>query len=233
VVDIVIAPATAFARLRQTPAWGWALLAGSLLGIAGALLAQPAVIHAITQSLPAQMMNSPQMAGLSPERQQAAIAQALSLTKIIAQLTWIFVPIIILITAVVQAVIMLIANAAAKGDGSFVKFFALSVTISIVGNGLASLLLGVIVELRGAQAFDDPAAVSGVLPGLAMLAPGLHGPAQGFLAVLNVFNLWAIALLALGMIGVARIPRVAAWVTAAIMLLLACGLGAVGAARQG
>jgi hypothetical protein len=233
VIDIVIAPGTAFARLRQAPVWGWAFLVATLLGIAGSLLAAPAILHAMEHSLPAQFAANPAIASLPPEKQQEQIATALALSRTLSSINWIFVPLILLFAALLQALVMTIVNAITRGDGSFAKFFALSITVSIVSAGVGLLILGVIAEIRGPSSFDDATAVQAVIPGLALLVPGARGALAGFLAPLNVFNLWATALLALGMMAVGRIPRVAAWGTSVGMLVVAAAFGAVGAALHG
>jgi hypothetical protein len=142
------------------------------------------------------------------------------------------VPIGVLISGLVQALIMLIANAVGHGDGTFKKYYTLSVNVSVVGVGLSSLLIGVIVLVRGMNSFDSPTAIQGAVPSLALLAPGVRGALGGFLGSVNIAALWAIALLALGMNGVGRIPRVTAWVTAIVMLLLTACFAAWGAAQN-
>jgi hypothetical protein len=233
VIDIVVSPTAAFERLRTTPVWGWAFLVATLLAIAGSLLAQPAFMHAFDQSLPAKLAASPSIASLPPEKQQAAIASALTISKTVARFLWILNPIALLATALVQAVIMLIANAITKSEGTFGKLYALSMTAAVVGTGIGSVVLGLICAIRGADAFDDPSAIATVIPGLATLVPGAHGALGAFLSLFNVFNLWATALLALGMIGVAKMPRTAAWATAIVMLVLGAAVSAISAARQG
>ena len=218
VADIIVAPNAAFDRLRIVPVWGWAFLAASALGIAGALLAMPATQHALQTSLPAQLAASPNIARLPADKQSAAIANATSMVITFTRISFLFVPVFMLIASLVQALVMLVANAAGRGDGTFRKFFALSVTVAVVGSGLYTLLNGAILAVRGADAFDNPAALQ-ALPGLALLAPGTTGAVHGFLSGFNVVFLWASALLAFGMIRVARIPRVTAWSTAALILL--------------
>ena len=99
------------------------------------------------------------------------------MSKTIAQLSWLFVPVIILVAGLVQALLMLIANAVGHGDGSFKKFFALSITVAVVGEGLRSLVLAVIVLLQGANSFDNVSSLQYAVPGLGLLAPGAHGAA--------------------------------------------------------
>ena len=229
VVDIIIAPNAAFERIRQVPVWGWAFLVAALLGVAGTLLAGPAIQHAMETSLPAQFAANEAVAKLPPDQQQKQIAMMMSASRIFAKLYWIFVPPAILLIGLIQGLIMLIVNAATRGDGTFKKYFALAVTTAVVGTGLGSIVLGAIVTLRGANSFETTTAVQAALPSLALLAPGAKGALAGFLGSLNVFYLWAAALLALGMARVGRIPRGAAWATAIAMLLLTACFAAFGA----
>lgn len=228
VVDIIVSPSAAFASLRAAPTWGWAFLIATVLGIIGSLLVGPAILHAMQTSMPAQLAANPQIAQLSPDKQQAAINQAMAISKVVAQFSFVIIPIAILIAAAVQGLIMLIANAAAHGDGDFKKYFALSVNVSVVGVGLSYVVLGIIVLVRGADSFEAVASVQGSLPGLGLLSNG-HGAMAGFLGAINVFSVWSIVLLALGMTGVGRIPRVPAWITAVVMLLLTACFAAFGA----
>ena len=229
VVDIIIAPNAAFERIRQVPVWGWAFLVASLLGIAGSLLAGPAIVHAMEIGMPAQLAASDQISKLPPDQQQKQIAMIMNVAKTFAKFYWIVIPFAILLIGLIQALIMLIANAATRGDGTFKKYYALSVTVAVVGTGLGSLVLGAITTLRGASSFETTASVNSALPSLAMLAPGVKGALGGFLGSLNVFYLWSTALLALGMSRVGRIPRGVAWATAIVMLLLTACFAAYGA----
>jgi hypothetical protein len=233
VVDIIIAPNAAFERIRQVPAWGWAFLVAALLGVAGALLVGPAVLHAMETSLPAQFAANDAIAKLPPDQQQKQIAMMMSVSRVVAKFSWAFIPPAILLIGLVQALIMLIANAAGHGDGTFKKFYALSITVSVVGSGLGSLVLGLIVMLRGASSFESQSAVTSALPSLALLMPGAKGALAGFLGSLNIFVLWATALLAFGMQRVGRIPGGVAWATAILMLLLTACLAAYGAKTNG
>ena len=233
VVDVIIAPSTAFARLRLVPTWGWAFLVATLLAIAGSLLTQPAVMHAIATGMPAQLAASPAIARLPAAQQTTVVQQQLAVFRFIAQYGWLFSPVYILLAGVIQALVMTIANAIVKGDGSFGKYFALSVTVAVVGLGFASLVTALIVVLRGAGSFDDMKAIQSAAPSLALLAPGAHGALRGFLEALSAFNLWATVLLALGMTVVGRIPRPAAWITAGLILLVNALAAAYGAAQQG
>jgi hypothetical protein len=233
VVDIVIAPNAAFARLREVPTWGWAYLVVVLLGVAGALLYIPALIHTVDATLPAKLASVPQVAKLPPDQQQRVIAAQVGVTRTIFQLFWVFVPIQALLVPLLQSVVMLIPNAVSGGDGTFKKYFALSMNVQVIGYGLLSLVLGLIVVIRGASSFEEQSAVTSSAPSLALLMPGVKGFLAGFLGTLNVFALWSTALLALGMQRVGRIAAAAAWVTSIVMLLLAACLAGWGAAQSG
>ncbi len=232
-VDIVVAPHAAFDRLRIVPTWGWAFLVATLLAIVGVLLTLPASTHAIETSLPAQLAASPNIAKLPPDQQQQTIASYVGFTKLVTRFSWLFVPVILLIVGLVQGLIMTFANAIGGGDGSFKKYFALSMTVAVVGSGLGSLVTGIIAVVRGPSSFETLTSVQSALPSLALLAPGMKGFLGGFLGALNIFYIWAAVLLALGMVRVGRVRPPAAW-TAAILILLITGcVAGFGAARNG
>jgi membrane protein, antimicrobial resistance system len=232
VVDIFVAPNAAFDRLREVPTWLWAFLIATVLGAVGSLIAQPAVLHALNTSMPAQLAADPNTARLSPDQQQKQIALVMGAVRVFARLGWILTPFYILVVGLIQALALLVANAIGKGRGSFSKFFALSVTVSIIGTGLYYLMMGIIVVIRGADSFDSPTAVQSAVPSLALLVPGSHGALPAFLGVLNVFYLWSVALLALGAVRIGRMAPAAAW-AAPIVLLLCWALFTAYGARNG
>jgi len=233
VVDIVVAPNSAFERLRQVPTWGWAFAVATVLGVIGSLMVAPAILHALQTSMPAQLAANPGIAKLPPDQQQKTIEVSMTFARVFTQISFIFIPIGILIAGVVQAVIMLIANAIGRGDGTFGKYFALSVNVSVIGIGISYLVLGIIVLVRGSNAFETTTAVQASLPSLALIAPGARGALAGFLGALNVFAIWSIVLLALGMQRVGRVSPPIAWAAAIFMLLCTAGLAAWGGARNG
>jgi hypothetical protein len=223
VIDVIVAPKAAFSRLRIVPTWGWAYLVAVLLGIASALMIEPATLHAVDKSLPAQLAANPAITKLPSAQQAAAIERTLAMTHTMVQFQWILIPIALLVAGLVQALVLMIASAASRGDGTFGKFFALSQTVMVVGSGLSSLVLGLIVVLKVPDSF----------PSLALLAPGVKGAAGGFLAGLSVFNLWTTALLALGATIVGKVKPAAAWTAAIVMLLFTAVFMAFSSAQQG
>ena len=228
-IDIVIAPNAAFDRLREMPTWLWAFAVATVLGIVGSLLAQPAIFHALETTMPAQLAADPNIAKLSPDQQQKQIAVVMGFTHVMSQIGWVFVPLAILFGGLVQGLVQTIANAIGKGQGSFARFFALSVTASVVGIGLYYLAFAAIVMVRGPSSFETMSAIQNAVPGLALLVPGAHGFLAGFLGVVNVFVLWATALLALGTIRIARISPVLGWAGPIVLLLISAAFAGYGA----
>src|SRR5438270_13606680 len=78
---------------------------------------------------------------------------------------YLFVPIILLIAAFVNAVILLIGNAVGRGQADFKRLFAGSVNIAVPTFGIGSVGRGFIVMLRGHDSFnstiDDLRAIPG------------------------------------------------------------------------
>jgi hypothetical protein len=226
VVDIIVAPNAAFARIREVPAWGWAFVAASLLGIVGMLLAQSAYLHALQVSGPALYGSNPAVTQLPPEKQAEMMSRMIAFGATMVRLQFLFVPIGLLIGALLSAVIMLIANAISHGDGTFKRFFALSMTTAVVSS-LGLFLNGVIAVVRGPGGYETMQSVQTALPSLALLAPGAGAKLATFLSALNVTSIWATVLSALGMTAVARIKPPVAWVTALLVLAGGAALAAL------
>jgi hypothetical protein len=224
VADIIVAPKAAFESLRIVPTWGWAFVITCVLGIAGLLLTIPAQLHAFTQYAPA--LYAQQFQSMDPAQRAAAVQRAVDYGQIFVKYSWVVIPFVVLLAALVQALIMLIANAVGRGDGTFGRFYAVSMNSAVVGTGVTALLAGLIAVIRGPAAYDTAISVQASVPGLALLAPGAAPKLLTFLTAINVGSVWSIVLLALGMMVAARIPRAVAWTTAVAILLLSALLPA-------
>jgi hypothetical protein len=218
-LDVAIAPRTAFANLREAPTWGGAFILSMLLAMIAAFAMSPAVAHALALELPARLAASPQIAHLPAAQREALIAQQVGIAQAVAKFTFIFVPFALALGSLIQALVMLVANAIGKGDGTFRRFWALAVNGAVIGTGLASLALLLIVLIRGADGFSSSSDISNALPGLETFVPASAKAAAAFFSVINVFTIWNMALLAAGMTIVARLPRATAILTAAVMLV--------------
>jgi hypothetical protein len=226
-IDIIVAPTAAFASLRVVPTWGWALIVTAVLAVVSSIVTGPAIGHALSVEMPAKLAQ--QYASLPADKRDAAIAQAMSVTMAISKFSFIFVLLILPISGLIQALIMLIANAVGQGDGTFKKFWALSINTSVVGLGCASVVLMIIVLIRGADSFNSSTEVAASVPSLALIVPGASKMLATFLGVFNIFNIWATALLAGGMTIMARIPRNVATGFAVLMLFCSAAFAAFGA----
>ncbi|HEY4441112.1 MAG TPA: hypothetical protein VGN14_11705 [Candidatus Elarobacter sp.] len=218
-VDIVIAPNAAFDRINTVPRWFWPFVVAAVFSIAGSLLILPAIQHSMDTTMPQQLMANPAFAKLPPDKQSAQIAKSVAIAKTITSFTWILVPIVLLIVGLLQGLVLTLFNAIGKGQGTFAKFFALSITVSVIGSGIYYLVVAAIVLLRGPASFDTQLSITGSIPNLALLAPGAHGFLLGFLTGLNVFFLWCGALLAFGAMRIGKIAPAPAWTAAAIIVV--------------
>lgn len=232
-LDIVVSPSDAFARLRLVPTWGYAFLIAAVLGMVGAFLGSAASEHAAIASIPAAMAKNAAVAAMTPEKRQAVMDQQVGVTKAISKFNFAFIPVVLLVSALLQSVYLLIFNAIVRGQGSFKKYWALAINISIVGIGLGTLILGVIELIRGPDAFNSQSDLFNALPSLAWIVPGSTGFVHGMLVSFSVFGLWATGLFALGLIGIAQIKPAQAYVGAGIMLLFGAIIGGVFSSFQG
>ncbi len=230
-LDILIAPRDAFARLRETPTWGWAYLIAAALSVVATLAILPALRHAIETGLPAQLAAMPSIAKLPPDQQQKMIAQAVGMQSAFLNFSWLFPVLVLPIVAAIQSLVMFVATKAGKGDATYRQLWALAMNVQVAG-AVGGLLAAAIVMLRGPGAFDDPSSVQSALPSLALLVPGASHVLAAFLGAINVAAIWQAVLLGLGMIAAARVSKPAAWTAAAIMLLTLSVFAAWGAAQS-
>lgn len=222
-VDIVVAPGAAFERIRRVPGWGWVFLIATVLAILGSLLSLPASTHAFGLSAPA--LYAPIVAKMPPEKQSEALAQMIKVGGVMNSLEALFLPVGLLLGSLISAVIMLIANAVSRGDGTFKRFFALSMALTII-TSLGLVLNGLITLVRGPSSYETIISVKTALPNLALVVPGAGGKLLTFLGVLNIASIWATVLTALGMMAVGNVKPLVAWTAAVASLLVAAGLAA-------
>jgi len=225
IVDVIVAPATAFERLRTAPTWGWAFIISLVLSAAASFAIIPAVEHAMTAGWPAMVAQNPRLAQLPPDQQQ----QMLSFTLNFVKFSWIFVLIGVPFFLIVQTVVMFIFKAIGHGTGSFVSLWAAAVNICVPIAALSNVVAAIIVTLRGPTSFNSQAAITSVLPSLALLAPGAAPKVVAFLSAINIFTLWGLVLNYLAMRITAGVSAVPAACFALILLLALALLQSLGA----
>jgi hypothetical protein len=225
-MDVIIAPKAAFESLRVVPTWGWALLVAVVIAMIGTYLSAPASQHAAIVETPAKI--AAMFPDMTAEKRDAVVAQQLAIGQAFSKFNFLFVLVILPIVSLVQALIMLVVNAISRGNGTFKKFFALSVNVAII-YAISTVLLGIIVIIRGGDSFNSLADIFSALPSLALVAPGAGKGLTAFLGSLNVFSIWSTVLMVMGMEIVARIPRGFAVGAATFMLLFGAGFAAFSA----
>ncbi len=228
VIDTLIAPADAFEKMRATPSWVWAYLISLVLTVAGSLVMEPAMKHAMQVGLPSQLAAMPAIASLPAAEQQAQIARIMSVQLAIANFSWLIAVVAIPFIVLLQSVVMLVANRIGGGDGTFRRFWSLGMNVAVPG-GIGVLLLGIIDLIRGADSFTHVTDVTAAMPSLGMLVPAGPPFVHGLLGGITVIIVWQTLLIGLGMIGAARISKPVAWSTAGLFLVTIALFGAWGA----
>jgi hypothetical protein len=217
-IDVIIAPQAAFERIALAPTWVWAFLIATVVAIAYSFATLPAVIHAIDTAVPLMLAHNPQIASLPPAQQQKQIAMILGIQHTISKFGWIVQPISILFGALVQTLIMLVVNAAAKGKANFSRLWALAMNVAVVGYGVSYLVGMTVILVRGPDAYDTVLSLANAIPGLGMLAPPDAHVLGAFLAAFSLPNIWAAVLFVMGMRTIARVSLAPAITAAAIMI---------------
>ncbi len=84
---------------------------------------------------------------MTPAQQQRGLSFALTGVRY----AWLFMPLIVLISCLVETVIMMIFNAAGKGSATFKQLWCASMNTLVVGSGVYSIVSGLVAVVRGAR----------------------------------------------------------------------------------
>lgn len=227
--NVFTTPREAFEGLRITPTWGWAFLVGIILLFVGAMLALPAGHHASVMTIQKMEQTSPIFSNMSDAQKQQAVVNAGKTTPLSYVFAILQAVITLLIAALLNAVVLLIFNAAAKGQGDFKRFWCGSMNIAVPTLGLGSIVVGIICLARGAETFNSTADIFHAMPSLAMLVPNATGAAAGFLTAINPFTIWGLFLNAALLLVLARTSKGVAY-SAGVVILVLTALVQAGAA---
>jgi len=220
--DIVLAPRSAFEALAERTHWGWAFLFVCILGCAGSLLQSPAGEHIAVAAITQNPTHNPQLAEMSPAQTQQAIKYATLAQK----WSWAFYPLIAIVAIGITSLVLLAGNAITRGAGSFARLFGLAANVAVVNWGIYLLLVGALAALRGPDSFFTQRDLINTVPSLAWLAPGASPKLAVLLSEFNPFQIWSFFLVALGLGVVAKLPRIPAYVLAAIVTFGSAALSA-------
>lgn len=196
--ELLTAPGRLFDRLRERPAW------------IGALVLMIAVAVASTWIMPAEVLREAASANMPADASPDQVESAVGFARIAGYIGSVVGPPVAV--AVVAGVLLFAFNVVLGGAARYVQLFSVTVHAMLITS------LGGIVVLPLVVSSGDPTTALA----LDLLVPGLEeGFLYRFLHGLNVFGLWAAALLAL---AVSRIyPRRTFGGAAAVVLSLYVG----------
>lgn len=169
-IDILAAPKDAFEALRVVPTWGWALILALTLTVIGFFLQQPAVQHASLGTLAHAFATNPLYTNLTDDQKKEMLERAAHPPAYQTALGLIGLVLVLFVSTLLNAVILLAANAIAHGKADFKRLFAGSMNIAVPTIALYSITLGVICRILGAEHFATMGDVLRTTPGLALLA---------------------------------------------------------------
>jgi hypothetical protein len=201
------------------------MIAIALLVI-GTYLQAPAAHHAATAQVQKMVASSTLFANATEEQKQRAIANAGKSSP----LSYIGPIIALFVGVFFNAVILLIGNAAGRGQADFKRLWCGSMNIAVPTMGLGAVILGVITMVRGANSFDNALAIAQAVPSIAMLAPHADVVLAAFLTAISIFTIWGFFLNATMLKLLGRTGPGVAYTFAAIVTVLGALFAASGAA---
>jgi hypothetical protein len=213
VMDVIVAPKSAFEAIAAQPRWLVAYLIVCALGMAGAILQIPVGEHVGLATIDHRAAHDPSMASMSA----AQLDRVKSYTVIVQRFVWLMYPVIVIIAISIASVLLLVGNAIGRGQGTFGKYFAVAANVAIVNFGIYYLVLGTLCALHSPDSFQTQADVVRQLPSLAWLAPGAGAKLTVFLASINPFSIWSCVLLGLGLRTVGNVSAGVAYATAIVI----------------
>ena len=209
-LEMLIAPARAFADVTPHPKWlaAYALIVAS--GLAGLAMSTPAVTHLVAVTKPPDGFLGKPAAEIA-EYTKAAL-ENMALEQFLLPLYWI---------GLTATVLTTIARFKGK-DTSFRVYVALAANC-LVPTVFGNLLGGVAVAAHPAASYHDLRSIEIALPdNLALLADPTNAREIFFLAAFDVFALWSTILLAFGFAATTPVKfETALGVSFALLLVLA------------
>ena len=223
-IDTIISPKEAFESLRERPTWAIALIVFIALFVIGFELQRPAAMHASIGTTQHMLATSPLFANMTADQKAKALDAAVHPPASAAITGPIFGIIFIVIGALVNALILWIAANAGGGSARFSSMWAASLCNAAMSIGLASVVLGIIAMIRGADSFAVSGDLVRAMPSLGTIVP-IGGLVGGILSSLTLFALWGLFLNMQTLRFTAGMKGAAVWVVPAIITLLSVVLG--------
>jgi hypothetical protein len=229
-VDLLLRPASAMSRLSEHPGrrWIWPLLALLLVRVATVIAQTPARSRFQQAVMQAQLADQPGMDPQAMAGLQAAGGGALGIiTAVLAALGVVFT---VIVGAIVVAGILHFAGTVMGGQQSFQQVFTVTSWAHL------PLVIGGILQFAQALmgGFDPcPSGLAGLVCADPMDKEATRSFLEPFLAQIELWNLWYLLLLAIGVMAVSKVSRrkAAAAVGVVVSLSIAAGLAGVALAR--
>lgn len=211
--DVIVAPAAAFAALRERPRWLLAFGVTILLGTIGAYLQIPAGEHLAAATFAREAAHNPDMATMSPEKLKGMTEMVVGIQR----WAWLFYPLIVLVAVSIAALALLAGTAIARGQANFARSFALAAHVALINYGVSYLIIGFLSTLRGPDDFNFQSDLIKLVPSLAWFAPSADPKLTVLLGTFNPFQIWSFVLLGLGLQTVSGLRTGAAYAVAAVV----------------
>lgn len=224
--NVFTAPGEAFETLRIAPTWGWAVALAIVLMCAGAFLQGPAARHAGVAQVQHMIATNPMYASVSDAQKQQIVERAGKPSIFV----YAGVIVTLFIAVLLNTVILLIGNAVGRGQADFKRLWCGSMNIAVPTLGVGAVVLGIIVAMRGPDAFSNAFQIAQAVPSLGMLAPASNPVLATFLSAVSVFTLWGFFLNAAMLRVMGKTSPAVAYTFAAIVLILGAFAAAGGAA---
>lgn len=208
----LVDPGSAMPEVARSGRFLPALLAATAAAVLLAAVAVPRLDF--SRAADETLDRGPDAAQMTPRQREDAIAAARKLGALTRYAGALFGP---ALSALGAAVALWLGFTIAGGRPGFRSTFAVASFAQLPG--ALRQLLAVPAALR-AQTID-PAELPRMVPSSlgALLPPGASGPGASFLFAFDLFGLWAVALVALGMTQAAQVSRRRAAATAALLWL--------------
>lgn len=219
-LNVIVSPREAFETLRDAPMWGWAFIIVTALMLIGTILQLPAQHHAAVGMMQGMIAHNPMFANLPDSKKAEMLANAAHPNAIQQVIGLIVVPLVILFVGIINTVILLVGNALGSGKATFKQLWASVINAFIVSLGIGTLVVALIVMMRGPDSFNNPGDIAAAWPGLGYFAPHAGAATTAFLSGINVFTVWYAYLIALAMMVVARTSKAIAYSFSALLLFL-------------
>lgn len=219
-IGVLFSPVDTLRQIAERPDWLVALIVMIVFSVAAYFVVAP---HLDLETTLREQFEA--RGGIDQEMIDRQVEMALKISKYTAPIQIVFIPIMY----VVIAAVFLLAFKLMGGEGTFKQFF--SVTIySWVPQILKAIASSIIIATRGKM--TAPEMESLVKSNLGFLADQKSAPIPfAFLSSIDIFNIWMVVLLVIGLSFGARVSRgkaagvvVALWI---VIILFKIGMAAL------